>query len=192
MEIAEILEAFTAGPLPSISSADYQSSYGPLLASATKAADVRANLELFNYNNRIYLLVKDKTTIIANLNLSPVKIAGKQYLHVDGIFVREEFRKKQALYWLLYSVKEVLTLPLVADGAIFSDGQALILAIKKHSMFNAKRLDKNTGEKFPLTDLIHDYDSCYIFESTKLGFGIDFFKGTDLPFVWYPLFEELE
>jgi hypothetical protein len=192
MKANEILEAFNAGRMPAIKSDDYQESYLPILQKAKKLADVRKNLELFCYANKIYLLVKDEEVIVGNLNLSPQNIAGKEYLHVDGIFVREEYRKTAALYWLLYSVKEVLKrTPVIADGAMFTDGQALIRAIQDHSMFNAHKLNKDTGEKSELTGLITSDVYCYIFESTKLGFGKHFFEGTTLPFIWYPLFEEL-
>ena len=192
MKIAEILEAFEWGSMPEIEPHDYQNSYDPLIKVSKKIADVRANLSLYLYSNRIYLLVKNEETVLGNLTVSPIAINGTQYLHVDGIFIRKDYRKTAALYWLVYAVKEISTQGVVADGAIFQDGLALIAAIQKHKSFNVHKLDLRTGAKSELDGPINSENFCYLFDSARIGFGKHFFEGTNLPFVWYPLFEELE
>lgn len=191
MKISEIvIEAFSTGEMMEIDSAEYQDTYGALIPQSKKLADVRQNLELFLYSDRVYLLVKDKTIILGNLTLSKANIAGKDYLHVDGIFVDQMYRKTSALYWLVYAVKEVVNLPVIADGAIFKDGTALIDAIRKHKMFNVSRLDNNSGIKHELSGEINSNGQSYIFESTNLGFGKQIFE-SGLPYTWYPLFEDI-
>lgn len=190
MKITDILEAFSMGKMSEIDDVDYQREYGKLLLSAIKIADVRQNLQLFKWNDH-YLLVRNNKTILGNVRLLPVTIAGNNYYHVDGIFVSLPYRKGPALHWLLYAVKEVVNLPVVADGAIFADGQDLIAAIQDHKFFNVSMLNKNTGKKTPLTTPINSVDHCYLFETSKLGFGKQIFV-EGLPYTWYPLFEEIK
>lgn len=190
MRINEIIEAFDAGQMPNIASDKYQSVYGALIAQSTKLADIRANLSLYCYSNRVYMLVKNGTTVVGNVSLSKEKVAGKGYYHIDGIFVDAPYRKTSALHWLLYSVKEVLDMPVIADGAIFTDGTELIKAAQKHRMFNVWKLNKATGERSELSTTINDTDYCYLFDSTQLGFGKQIFV-EGMPFTWYPLFEDV-
>jgi len=192
MNINEIIatEAFAFGNMPNISTTDYQKSYSELLAKSTKLADVRVNLELYLYSNRVYLLVKDKSIVLGNLNLSPIAIANVEYHHVDAIFVDPTYRKTSALYWLVYSVKEVLDKPVVADGAIFADGGALISAIQKHKSFNVWKLGKYSGTKTELDGPINNADYVYLFDSARIGFGKQIFV-EGMPFTWFPLFDEI-
>ena len=123
--------------------------------------------------------------------LDPVTIAGINYYNVAGLFISKPYRKGSALYWLLYAVKEIVDLPVVADGPIFADGGDLINAIQKHKFLNVSVLNKETGKKEKLTDLINADNQCYLFETARLGFGKQMFV-EGLPFTWYPLFEELK
>jgi hypothetical protein len=192
MKVKDIIEAYSVGDMPNISHADYQGSYGPLIEKSVKISDVRANLELYLYSNRIYLLVKDHNVVLGHLNFSPVSIASKDYINVDGIFVDPEYRKTSATYWLIYAVKETVNLPVIADGAIFTGGQNLIAAIKKHKYLNVSSIDLRTGKIEPLGNTsINSPNHAYVFSSAKIGFGKNMFEGTNLPYTWYPLFEEI-
>lgn len=192
MRIKEILEAFNVGAMPEISHTDYQASYAPLIARSELVAQVRANLSLYRYMDRIFLLVKDGKEVLGNLNVSKIDIAGKGYFHVDGIFVDPEYRKTAATYWLIYAVKEALKEPVVADGAIFADGQELIRSLLRHQYLNVGKINLHTGEITELGDTaINSTSYAYVFSSANLGFGKKMFEGTDLPYVWYPLFEEI-
>lgn len=192
MRIREIAEAFNVGKMPDITHDEYQSGYGPLIKRANKIAQVRANLELYRYQDRIYLLVKDSNLVVGNVTLATVEIAGKQYLNIAGIFVDPVYRKTSAAYWLIYAVKEALDQPVIADGAIFADGQKLIRALQKHRYLNIGKINTDTGEITDLGDgMINSMNHAYIFTNAKLGFGSNIFEGTGLPYVWYPLFDEL-
>ena len=192
MKIKDITEAYSVGNMPDISHDDYQKSYGPLIGKSVKISDVRNNLELYCYSDRIYMLVKDKTEVLGNLAVSPVTIAQKEYLNIDAIFVDPLYRKTSATYWLIYAVKETVTKPVIADGAIFTGGQDLISAIQKHKYLNVGIINLHTGEISELGDKqINSSNFAYVFSSARLGFGKKMFEGTALPYVWYPLFEEI-
>lgn len=190
--IYELIEAYSMGKMPDIPHVKYQEEYGKLIPKSTKIADVRKNLELYCFNDRVYMLVKDHNIVLGNATLSPADVAGKQYLHVDGIFVDPLYRKTSATYWLIYAIKELVKYPVIADGAIFSDGKDLITALQKHEVLNVGDLNLVTGEVSALTAPINSSTHCYLFDSAKIGFGKHMFEGTNLPFTWYPLFEEIE
>ena len=190
VKVNEILtDAYSLGDMPNISFADYQTEYGRLLANASKIADVRKNVSLYLYSNRIYLLVKDEHIILGNITVSPVTIADIQYSHIDAIFVPNEYRKTSVLSWLLYATKEAGDKPVIADGAIFKDGVELIDAIIKHKVFNVSKLNVITGKKSELTNQINSPNFCYVFETAKLGFNKQIFE--NLQTTWLPLFAEL-
>ncbi len=184
-----VSEAYSLGNMPEIAHSDYQKTYGALLATATKVVDVRENIELYLYNE-IYLLVKDKSTVIGHIKLTPTVIAGQRYLNVDNIFVSSPYRKTSATHWLLYAVKEQVEVPVIADGAIFSGGQDLIKSILKHKVFNVSSINTYSGKIEPLTGMLNSADHAYLFTKSKLGFGKQIFEG-GLPYTWYPLFENL-
>ena len=190
VKIGELVEAFQAGKFPEISSQDFQKAYEKLLLASTKLADVRTNYALCKYRD-IYMLAKSDNTIVGILTLSPTLVAGKNYFEVKGIYIPVEYRKSPALYWLLYSVKEKVDKDVIADGAIFDDGQALVNAIQKHNMFYVADLNKETGEITKVTNLISSIHHCYLFRTTELGFGEQIFT-EGLGFTWYPLFGEIE
>lgn len=192
MRISDIDEAFSMGSMPLITHEAYQSAYLPILEKSIKVADVRNNLELYCYSGKNYLLVKNGSIILGNMLLSPQEISGKQYLNVEVIFVDPSYRKSSATHWLLYSVKELVNYPIIADGAIFSDGLSLISSLQKHKYVNVSKINTKTGDIEKLDAPINDMDHAYIFESVNLGFGKDMFESDSLPFVWYPLFEDIE
>jgi len=191
VRVAEIVEAYSVGKMPEIDKDYYQNEYTTLVNSAIKIVDLRENMSLYCYNNTNYILIRDDGTIIGNIILTPRTIAGKQYLHVDGIFVAKQFRKTSALYWILYGVKEVVTDPVIADGAIFKDGNDLIVTLQKHKYFNVSQMNVNTGEISPLpNEPIHDHDHCYLFKPSKLGFSKKYF-GETMAATWYDFFGDI-
>lgn len=192
VNVRELTEAFQAGVFPDTDSTanDFQHNYSKLLDKAEKLADVRKNYTLYRYNN-IYMLSKNDGTIIGMLRLDNTSILDTAYLEVKGIYVPPQFRKGPALYWLLYAVKEVVDKDVIADGAIFKDGQELIDAIIKHNMFNVFDLNTETGEVTDVKKPITSIDHCYLFKTTKLGFGTQMFT-EGMEFTWYPLFGEIE
>ena len=175
--------------MPNIESSHYQKEYSSLIPKSIKVTDVRADVSLYLFDNRIYLLVKDDNIVLGNITISQKLINGKKYIHIDGIFLPIEYRKTSAPNWLIYAVKETMMIPVIANGAIFSDGSDLIDAIIKHKVFNVSKLDVNTGEKLELTGKINDPAYCYLFESAKLGFNTRFFE--NMAVTWLPLFEEI-
>lgn len=192
MKVDELMEAFQAGDFPEspAMSDEFQQEYKKVLDSATKVADVSKNYTLYK-NNEIHMLVRNDGIIVGMLRLRDEKVAGKDYLSVVGIFVPKEYRKGPALYWLLYAVKETVNKDVIADGAIFADGQALVDAIQKHNMFYVFNLNKETGEVSEITGPIKSREHCYLFRKTNLGFGEQMFT-EGMSFTWYPLFGEIE
>lgn len=191
MKIYELVEAFQVGDFPESpeASAEFQKGYSALLKNATKIADVRKNYALYQYNE-IHMLVRQDDTIVGMLRLAPETVAGKDYLAVRAIYVPKEFRKGPAIYWLLYAVKETVDRDVIADGAIFTDGQRLVDAIQKHNMFYVFDLNKETGEVTEVKSPIRTLDHCYLFRTTKLGFGEQMFV-ENMEFTWYPLFGDI-
>jgi len=191
VKINQIAEAFQAGKFPEkpTTSSEFQQSYSKLLGKATKLADVRKDYALYRYDNK-FMLVKSDGNIVGMLTLENAKIAGKDYLDVAIVFVPVQYRKGPALYWLLYAVKEQVTKDVIADGAIFDDGQALVDAIKKNGMFHVFDLNKETGEITEVNKPISSMDHCYLFKTTNMGFGQQMFT-EGMEFTWYPLFGEI-
>ena len=192
VKIDQIIEAFQAGKFPekATTSSEFQQSYDKLLSQATKLADVRKDYALYRYDDT-FMLVKSDGNIVGMLKLENKNIAGKDYLNVKIIFVPVQYRKGPALYWLLYAVKEQVTKNVIADGAIFDDGQALVNAIKKNGMFYVFDLNKETGEITDVNKPISSMDHCYLFKNTNMGFGQQMFT-EGMEFTWYPLFGEIE
>lgn len=192
MKITKLIEAFQAGNFPETddTSVEFQQAYGKLLVDANKIADVRPEYSLHEVSG-IYMLVKSDSTIVGMVKLTNTEILGKDYLVVSAIYVPPEFRKGPALYWLLYAVKETVTKDVIADGAIFSDEQSLVNAIQKHNMFYVFNLNKETGEVSEVHSPIRSLEHCYLFKTTKLGFGEQMFV-EGMKFTWYNLFGEIE
>lgn len=184
MKITDITtEAFTMGKMPDIDDTQYQNQYNNLFKKSTKISDIRSNVELYLYDNKIYLLVKDKNIILGHITTSQLNINNQQYCQINSIYIPKLYRKTSVASWLVYAVKEVNNLPVVADG------NDLINSIIKHKVFNVSKLNKNTTEKLPLDGPINDTMYCYLFDSANLGFTKQIFEG--MPPTWLPLFDEI-
>jgi hypothetical protein len=140
-----------------------------------KIEDVSAQLSLYRKEGWL-TVVKNNSILIGGVHLSLKQILGKQYQHVDIIYILPEFRHTTAIKWLLYAIKEYADYPVIADGAIFKDGGKLISSMSKYGASQIKSLNKITGEKIPIAGPINDPDLCYIFESTRLGPGKNYFN----------------
>jgi hypothetical protein len=151
---------------------------------------IQVQPELFILNNKEWYFLKNKNDIQGAVKLSKLVAAGKEYNHVDVIYVFPEFRKTKAIYNLIYYTKEIVNAPTLVDGAIFKDGQQLLSRLAKSNLARVSILDKTTGEKTPFDTTINDLDKCYILESTTLGFGKQIFPGTE-NYTWFQLFEEM-
>lgn len=151
---------------------------------------IKNNLSIYKKED-YYGLLKDDKILLGFVKLSQKDILNRMYTHIDSIYILPKYRKNGvALRWLIYATKELSTNTIVADGAIFPDGQDLIMGLLKHNLMKVKILDKINGETSPFNSLIeNDPDKCYIFEKSKTGFGIQFFP-KDLPYTWYNLFED--
>ena len=139
-----------------------------------------------------YFTIKD-SEITASVLLDTLMINNKNYYSINMIYVFEKFRNTKAIYWLIFAVKELLNLPVIADGAIFKGGQNLIKSIITHKLMMVNILDKATGtlEKLNQTNIGNDPDLCYVFESTQLGFGKQIFP-EGMEYTWYPCFEDVK
>ena len=142
---------------------------------AIKLSDISGSLSLWK-KDKYLILKKDQTTPIGFVKISRDRILDNIYSHIDLIYIFPEFRKTSAIKYLLYAVKELAEDPIIADGAIFAGGRGLIKSLGKYGMVEPKVLNKVTGEVSKLLEPINDPDLCYIFESTRLGFGKNYFS----------------
>ena len=163
VKIFDIEEAFSLGKMREPNDKQYLTTFTNFIKTAKKVIDISSSLSLYLYGN-MYILTKNEIPL-GHIMLEDVNIAGEQYKEVKIIFIREEFRKTSALYWLLYGVKESINVPVIADGAIFSDGKQLIDVLQKHKYLNIFKMNVNTGKIYPLTEPINDSDYCYLFKS---------------------------
>lgn len=183
MKVNDIItDAFSMGtPYPE------PKSFNPTnyLDGATFLQQISEHLKLY-FKEGYYSLVKDDE-FVGFIKLSDVEIAGKTYSNVDLIHIQPKFRNGTAVKHLIYAVKEEAPQRVIADGAMFRGGEALINSIIRHNIMVVRSLDKNTGTVSPLNGLINDLDSCYIFEKTKLGYGNNHYISE---YTWYPLFDQ--
>lgn len=162
---------------------------------ATKVEDISDTLSLWQKDK--YLILKKEQSAVGFVKISRDRLLDKIYSHIDLIYIFPEYRKTSAIKWLIYSVKEHAKDPVIADGAIFASGQELINSLGKYGMAEPSVLNKVTGEKTKLVEPLNDPDLCYIFESTKLGPGKNYFSedttNRGQGWVWYAetLFEEI-
>lgn len=180
------IEAFEVGQMPNISDEKFDNAYAVLLSASIHLAKLRENLDIYQHQNT-YLLVKNGE-VISTVLLTPCNISGESYLHIGGFYLKEAYRKGTATYWFLHGLKEFLSVPLIADGAIFKDGMGLIDAVIQHKIFTVKRLNKDTGKKTELTEPINDFDHCYLFCSAHVGCGRYIVEDQ---FSYFPLFGDL-
>ena len=163
---------------------------------AVKITDISETLSLWE-KDKYLILKKDQALLVGFVKISRDRLLGNIYSHIDLIYIVPNFRKTSAIKWLLYAVKEFAKDPIIADGAIFAGGQDLINSLGKYGMATPSVLNKITGEKTKLVEPINDPDLCYIFESTKLGPGKNYFSedvnNRGQGWVWYAetLFEEI-
>jgi hypothetical protein len=163
---------------------DYDYLIKVMTANSHQIAEVNVGVTL--HKNLNWYFLKKGDDVVGGIKLSPITISGKNYRHVDVVYILPQFRKTSAIKWLLYAVKETESDPVVADGAIFTGGQQLINSLIRHNATNVYSLSKSTGEKRKLKagELINDSDQCYLFEANNLGFGKDCFGGPS-GWIWY-------
>lgn len=186
MKINEIIEAFPVGNFDD-SKVSYQWVNDSYFKNATKVKDINDKLSLYE-NNNVYLLIKNEETILGLIKLSSVTIRDNMYNNVDMIYVFPEYRNTSAIKWLIFSVKEESQYPIIADGAIFKDGNNLIRSLTNHGILKVSILDKNTGDKTSYDNEINDLDKCYLFEKVGCGYSSKFLDESG-PTIWYNFFD---
>ena len=187
MKAYEITEAMPSGKFDD-SKLDLVEITARVFTGATKLKDIHNNLAIYKKEN-YYSLIKDNAEVYGFAILSPKVIAGINYTHVDRILILPNYRKTAAINWLIYAIKEIVSTPIIADGAIFADGNKLIQQLIKHNIFQVSALNTQTGQKEKLTEPIADINYCYIFESTGLGFKSEIFSESIGAEVWYTFFD---
>lgn len=163
---------------------NYKKLSNDLISNPDKVIQVHETLSIY-ITNEYHSLVKNNSTLLGFVKLSNNTIHDIEYQHIDLIYILPEFRNSRAIYRLLFYVKEYTSTPIIADGAIFKDGQSIIQKFLTNNLARVSILNKNTGEVSPFSGLVNDPDLCYIFESTMLGFGKQYLPES---FTWYPLF----
>jgi hypothetical protein len=145
-----------------------------LFQTAKKIKQIAKQYYIWVSDNGWYFLSKgDELT--GGIKFSNKLIVGNAYKHVEVIYILPEYRKTSAAHWLIYGIKEIIALPIIADGAIFTGGQELITALIKHKASRVSSINTKTGEISPLNGLINNPDLAYLFEANNLGFGKNYF-----------------
>jgi hypothetical protein len=179
-----IFDAFDHGPFPESDKVAFLDLYN----DAEIVTQVNADTIILK--NSDWYLISSNNSAQGGIKISQTSLLSNNYNHVDLIYILPEFRQTKAIFNLIYYVKELLTGPTLADGAIFKDGGKLLKAMSRSSLARVGIIDKTTGEILPFTDTINDPEKCYIFESTGLGFGKQLFLG-ETNYTWFPKFEDL-
>ena len=132
-----------------------------------------------------YFLLENQKEPIAWSKVSGKEIQNQDYNHLDFVCVVPAHRGSNAIKILLYALKEELH-SLIIDGAIFRDGQRLMLKFLSGTpIFNVKVLNKKTGKTAPFTELVNDSDKCYLLSETQLGDGKQFMPESLMKMSWY-------
>jgi hypothetical protein len=163
---------------------DYDKLSNDLISNPDDIVKVQDDLSIY-VSKEWHTLVKNDNAL-GFIKLSKQSIKNITYNHIDMIYIFPKYRNTKAIYWLLFYVKEHVDRPIIADGAIFKNGQSLIKKISTNNLLRLSILDKTTGNKLPFTHLVNDPDLCYIFESTNLGTGRQYFPES---FTYFPLFD---
>lgn len=128
----------------------------------------------------------DELVSIAQVNA--VTIHGQKYQNVAAMYTPSEKRKNGYTTILLYSLKELNSIPLIVDDAIFDDGWQFINSIaKQHNtkFQSVKVLDKESGEIKDFTGDNPKRHDAYIIENDDMGFYRDYFGDR----VYFNMFE---
>lgn len=178
--------AFSAGTFPEY--ADWQID---IMINRMKDAEVitqlRDNCWLCKMDD--YMLIKKGEEVVCWMMVGDIKIAGTTYKHVDMFYVFPQYRKTGAGQWLFMAVRSHFNMPFVADHGISKGGEGMILSGKLKGYNHMFILNKKTGEKQPIDNLVvDDPDYCYLFETVEIRFGIPT-PGFDKPPIFYELFE---
>ena len=185
MKLSEITnEAWTFGKMPNVDQVSYQDSMIDMMKDAIKIKDISNSLSIYKNNDKI-ILVKNGHPI-GHIQTSIRNILGKDYTQVDALYVMDKFQKTSTAGFFIYALKELISPPIIADGAVFNDAYELF---KNNKLFRAQILDVSSGQIYPLIDKINDSDKCYIFDSTKLNFK---HKITESVEIYIPFFEDVD
>jgi hypothetical protein len=166
-----IIDAFSFGDWPETGTDRIVA----LFQTAKKIKQVAKNYFIWVGDNGWYFLSKGDT-LVGGIKFVNKLIAGDVYKHVEVIYILPEYRKTSAAYWLVYAIKEIIAVPIIADGAIFTGGQELIASLIKHKASRVSAINTKTGEKFALSGEINDTELAYLFEANNLGFGKNHFS----------------
>jgi hypothetical protein len=190
MKIHELLpEVFNISKTISSDSIDFQGTKEFLKKHQTSSREIAADVFLGASavgESEFHFLENSQKEILGWAKTSPKEILNKSYTHLDFILVRPEWTGTNALKLLLYGIKETLPSPLVVDGALFQDGQRVMLQfLRDESIFRAQVLNKRTGETREFTGLVNDPELCYVLLPSGLGFGQQFMPESVMKFTWF-------
>lgn len=132
-----------------------------------------------------YFLENESGDILAWAKTTPKTILNETYDHLDFVYVVPKHRHSNTVRILLYALKESVPRMLIADGAVFLDGQRVMTKfIGNHSIFRVQLFNKKTGEIEPFEELVNDPDKCYIFLKTHLPFSQQYAPVPFMEAIW--------
>lgn len=109
--------------------------------------------------------------VIGWVVLEPRKTLGNRVVHpIANIQILPKFRNSGAAVILIHAVRQLAGAPICADGPILNGGQALIMALTKHSkVVSVYTFDKKTGDQRPYdpNDLPDDDSRAVLIERTR-------------------------
>lgn len=158
------------------------------LSQAKPLQQIRDNCTLCQLDN--YFVLKKQDQVVGWMMVSDVVINNQPYKHVDMFYIIPEYRKTGAGQWLFFAVRQHFgDIAFVADQGISSGGEGMIISGKLKGYNNMYVLNKKTGEKNKIDNLvIDDPDCCYLFETATLQLGIPT-PGFEEPIVFYEYFD---
>jgi hypothetical protein len=136
-------------------------------------------------NSVFYFLEHENGDILAWGKTTPTTIRTETYDHLDFVYVVPKHKHGNTIRILLYALKESVPRTLIADGAVFLDGQRVMSKfIGDHSIFHVHVLNKKTGEIEQFVELVNDPDKCYIFLKTNLPFHQQYAPAPFMESIW--------
>src|SRR5690606_33604591 len=128
--------------------------------------------------------------IVGWVQLSPIQINQKNYLHIDIFYILPTYRNSGAAQWLFFAVKQYSGQPIIADGAISTSAEKMLIKAITNKLNNVFVLDKVTGKKQQFDgQLINDENLCYLFERVNVEMGYIGLPGSTSLDTFYMLFE---
>ena len=142
-----------------------------------------------------YYFLKKGESLVGWTELTDVTYNHQQYYSLKIVYILPQYRQTKATLLLVYGVKQLLTRPVIVDGALFAKGNELLTGLYHRERFKISTVDKKTGEQTPYhpTDITDDMDKNFVIvEAHSTGFFMEHSLPGGKPYhLYFSLFEHL-